>query len=85
MTLILLLLLSVLFTRVLEWLKMVILSFFYFFFFLTVGVGTYDDARVNLVSVQRLLQRAMKTSKHQRDYLSYIVQAEVRDYWLLML
>lgn len=39
--------------------------------------GNYTDARINLVSTQRLLQRTMKTPKHQKDYMSYIVQAEV--------
>jgi hypothetical protein len=39
--------------------------------------GKYSDARINLVSIQRLLQRAMKQVNHQKDYLSYIVQAEV--------
>jgi hypothetical protein len=44
--------------------------------------GNYTDARINLVSVQRLLQRAMKTPKHQKDYMSYIVQAEKLDQFM---
>ncbi len=39
--------------------------------------GKYTDARINLVSVQRLLQRTMKKVNQQKAYLSYIVQAEV--------
>ena len=46
-------------------------------YLLTFLKGKYSDARINLVSVQRLLQRAMKQVHHQKDYLSYIVQAEV--------
>jgi hypothetical protein len=45
-------------------------------------LGNYNDARVNLVSVQRLLQRIMKTPKHQKDYMSYIVQAEKLDQFM---
>jgi hypothetical protein len=44
--------------------------------------GDYVRARVNLVSVQRLLQRAMKAPQNQRDYLSYIVQAEKLDQFM---
>lgn len=43
------------------------------------ATGSYKEARINLVSVQRLLQRIMKSSKHQKDYLSYVVQAEKLD------
>lgn len=35
-----------------------------------------------MVSTQRLLQMAMKSVKHQRDYLSYIVQAEKLDQFM---
>src|SRR5690606_23230935 len=42
-------------------------------------VGKYFDARINLVSTLRLLQRAMKSPQNQRDYLSYVVQAEKLD------
>jgi len=45
-------------------------------------LGKYNDARINLVSVQRLLQRTMKEVKQQRDYLSYIVQAEKLDQFM---
>jgi hypothetical protein len=41
--------------------------------------GQYTDARINLLSVQRLLQRGMKTPLHQRNYMSFIVQAEKLD------
>jgi len=44
--------------------------------------GKYEDARINLVSVQRLLQRAMKQVQQQKDYLSYIVQAEKLDQFM---
>jgi len=44
--------------------------------------GKYDDARINLVSVQRLLQRTMKEVKQQKDYLSYVVQAEKLDQFM---
>jgi hypothetical protein len=47
--------------------------------------GAYQDSRINLLSVQRLLQRAMRTPKHQKDYLSFIVQAEVKFQHLLVL
>jgi len=45
-------------------------------------IGNYTDARINLVSVQRLLQRTMKTSQNQKDYLSFIVQAEKLDQFM---
>jgi len=44
--------------------------------------GNYNDARISLTSVQRLLQRSMKTKSHQRDYLSYIVQSEKLDQFM---
>eukprot|EP00727_Mastigamoeba_balamuthi_P000800 m51a1_g10717 putative actin (1113) ;mRNA; r:219305-223208 len=45
-------------------------------------LGEYARARVNLVSVQRLLQRAMRTAQHQRDYLAFVVQAEKLDQFM---
>lgn len=39
----------------------------------------YDAARILLVSTQRLLQRNMKVDGCQKDYLSFIVQAEKLD------
>jgi len=44
--------------------------------------GEYDEARINLVSVQRLLQRSMKTPTNQSDYLAFIVQAEKLDQFM---
>jgi len=41
--------------------------------------GDYQQARVNLISVQRLLQRAMVNKQVQRDYISYIKHAERLD------
>jgi len=41
--------------------------------------GQYQESRIHLISSQRLLQRTMKTSSHQKDYLSFIVQAEKLD------
>eukprot|EP00930_Biecheleria_cincta_P052686 TRINITY_DN3797_c0_g1_i2.p1 TRINITY_DN3797_c0_g1~~TRINITY_DN3797_c0_g1_i2.p1 ORF type:complete len:1298 (+),score=257.87 TRINITY_DN3797_c0_g1_i2:313-3894(+) len=41
--------------------------------------GEYRSARVELISTCRLLQRAMRTVKHQESYLSFIVQAEKLD------
>ena len=32
--------------------------------------GAYQDARIHLVNAQRLLQRGMKTTQHQEDYMS---------------
>jgi len=45
-------------------------------------LGNYNDARINLLSVQRLLQRGMKTVKHQKNYMSFIVQAEKLDQFM---
>jgi len=45
-------------------------------------IGKYNDARVNLVSVLRLLQRTMFSAQHQKDYLSYVVQAEKLDQFM---
>jgi hypothetical protein len=42
----------------------------------------YMDARVLLISVQRLLQRTLKSEKNQRDYLSFIYQAEKLDQFM---
>jgi len=44
--------------------------------------GKYHDARVNLISTVRLLQRAMETTQHQKDYLSFIVQSEKLDQFM---
>lgn len=42
----------------------------------------YREARILLVSTQRLLQRAMKTAAQQADYLAFIVQAEKLDQFI---
>jgi hypothetical protein len=39
--------------------------------------GDYLEARVNLISNMRLLQRGMLTSKNQREYINFIKQSEV--------
>jgi len=44
--------------------------------------GNYTEARVELVSFVRLLQRTMKTVEHQDDYMGYIVQAEKLDQFM---
>jgi len=44
--------------------------------------GLYEDARIELISTQRLLQRAMKTSAHQEAYLSFVIQAEKLDQFM---
>jgi actin beta/gamma 1 len=50
--------------------------------------GRYSDARVTLLSTQRMLQRVMpygdevQTAAHQKAYLSYIVQAEKLDQFM---
>jgi len=44
--------------------------------------GKYNDARINLVSTLRMLQRVMKTPKQQKDYLSFVVQAEKLDQFM---
>jgi len=41
--------------------------------------GEYQNARINLISYQRLLQRGMKSKKDQREYINFIVQAEKLD------
>jgi len=41
--------------------------------------GQYRSARVQLISTCRLLQRAMRTPRHQEAYLSFVVQAEKLD------
>jgi hypothetical protein len=33
--------------------------------------GSYQKARVNLISCMRLLQRGMKTKKNQQEYIQY--------------
>jgi len=44
--------------------------------------GKYNDARINLVSTLRMLQRTMKTAIHQKDYLNFVVQAEKLDQFM---
>jgi len=44
--------------------------------------GEYNAARIELVSVVRLLQRSMTTIQHQNDYMNYIVQAEKLDQFM---
>merc|ERR1712063_214342 len=41
--------------------------------------GDYRNARMELISTCRLLQRAMRELPHQEAYLSFIVQAEKLD------
>jgi len=41
--------------------------------------GEYETARANLISSMRLLQRAMKSRQHQREYINFIVQSEKLD------
>jgi len=41
--------------------------------------GDFQNARINLISYQRLLQRGMKTKKDQKEYINFIVQAEKLD------
>jgi len=41
--------------------------------------GDYQQARVNLISNQRLLQRGMTTKKDQKEYINFIKQAERLD------
>ncbi len=43
------------------------------------GQGDYLEARVNLISSMRLLQRGMLTSKQQREYINFIRQSERLD------
>jgi hypothetical protein len=42
----------------------------------------YLDARILLVSTQRLLQRAMKNPQNQKDYMNFVVQAEKLDQFM---
>jgi hypothetical protein len=42
----------------------------------------YDEARWTLISTMRLLQRAMETAAHQKDYLNFIVQGENLDQFM---
>ena len=44
--------------------------------------GHYGAARLQLISTQRLLQRTMRTSAQQQDYMSYVVQAEKLDQFM---
>jgi len=41
--------------------------------------GEYQNARINLISHQRLFQRGMKSKKDQREYINFIIQAEKLD------
>jgi len=41
--------------------------------------GEYKQARVNLISTMRLLQRGMRTRAHQREYINFIIQSEKLD------
>jgi len=41
--------------------------------------GEYQNARIALISTQRLLQRGMNTRRNQREYIIYIKQAERLD------
>jgi len=41
--------------------------------------GEYEIARANLITTMRLLQRAMHTRQHQREYINFIVQSEKLD------
>jgi len=41
--------------------------------------GEFQQARANLISTMRLLQRAMVTRQHQREYINFIVQSEKLD------
>jgi len=41
--------------------------------------GDYQKARINLISHQRLLQRAMKSKEQQFHYINYIKQSEKLD------
>merc|ERR1712086_997154 len=42
-------------------------------------VGKYRQARVRMLSAQRLLERSMKTSEQQKAYLGFLGQAEMLD------
>lgn len=39
----------------------------------------YNDARINLLSVNRLLQRGLTTPQHLRDFISFCFHAEKLD------
>eukprot|EP00456_Euglypha_rotunda_P047489 TRINITY_DN3792_c0_g2_i1.p1 TRINITY_DN3792_c0_g2~~TRINITY_DN3792_c0_g2_i1.p1 ORF type:complete len:143 (+),score=21.68 TRINITY_DN3792_c0_g2_i1:36-431(+) len=41
--------------------------------------GDYNDARIHLISVQRMLQRGMKKKIDQENYVEYIKQSERLD------
>jgi len=41
--------------------------------------GDYQAARINMISIQRLFQRLMKSREHQKDYLNFILQGEKLD------
>ncbi|KAH3761125.1 actin 11 [Pelomyxa schiedti] len=42
-------------------------------------LGKYQEARLQLISCQRLLQRCMKTSAHQKTYVNFITEGERLD------
>jgi len=44
--------------------------------------GDYTEARLQLISTMRLLQRAMQSARHQRDYMNFIVQGENLDQFM---
>ena len=44
--------------------------------------GNYQQARILLVSTQRMLQRTMRNRAHQEDYMSFIVQGEKLDQFM---
>jgi hypothetical protein len=46
------------------------------------ALNKYQDARIHLISTQRLLQRVMSTPNNQQDYLGFIVQAEKLDQFM---
>jgi len=41
--------------------------------------GEFNEARIQLISVMRLLQRGMKSRRNQLEYINFIVQAEKLD------
>uniref|UniRef100_A0A7S2CM54 Uncharacterized protein n=1 Tax=Florenciella parvula TaxID=236787 RepID=A0A7S2CM54_9STRA len=44
--------------------------------------GLYTEARIEMISATRLLQRAMCTTEHQRSYLNLIVNGEKLDQFM---
>jgi len=41
--------------------------------------GQYKEARINLISTMRILQRGMRSRANQREYINFIVQSEKLD------